>query len=354
MNKEKLKTQIRKGLGVGEIPEVVWRKLEEGGHVDEVLTYSASSEDCISLARMFYEVWQDGKSVGRRGGTSSSSEHTEMNQTQEKVASRLYEYEDERSKAYSAYVAKAATGDRRVRRFRKAYLSRNLLTEKEAEDMENRSRRFKNALGRLCSYLSANYPWGEDEAKRFVLTGKPPEVVPLFARTRLRGDEENNLFSYGAITLTVEPWISAESVERFYREMQRQMFGRKPREGRPRNLAVFRFVVDHSESVEWERPKKRDEKGNLVTLWGHRERNLVNKPSWAKLLKAWNELYPEGHEWHYKGRWNFQRDFYRATSVVPFPITSSIYSALSPAKQRPQDSAGDAALAPSNQQSQQS
>jgi|SRR5215217_301956 len=332
MTEEELKTLIKKDLRVREIPAVVWETLVKGGYVEEVLTHVALPEDCMYQARLFYEVWQDGKSGGR-GRTGSSFEHTETYQAQEEVASQLYEYEDERSKAYSAYVAKVATEDRRVRRFRTVYLSRSLLTGKEAEDVENRSRRFKNALVRLCSYLSARYPWSEDEAKRFVLTGKSPEVAPLFARTRLRGDEEINLFSYGTITLTVEPWISAESVERFYREMQSQMFGRKPREGKPRNLAVFRFVVDRSESVEWELAGTRDESGSLVTSWGHPKRKLMNKPSWSKLLKAWNERYPEGHEWHYKERSNFQRDFYRAAAIVPFPITSSVYSALSPDEQ---------------------
>src|SRR5215203_4644192 len=144
MTEEELKTLIKKDLRVREIPAVVWETLVKGGYVEEVLTYGALPEDFVSQARMFYEVWQDGKSSGR-GGTGSSSEHTETNQSQEEVASQLYEYEDERSKAYSAYVAKVATEDRRVRRFRKEYLSRSPLTGKETEDVENRSRRFRNA-----------------------------------------------------------------------------------------------------------------------------------------------------------------------------------------------------------------
>jgi hypothetical protein len=189
-------------------------------------------------------------------------------------------------------------------------LSRGLLAPEEAESTgKNRTPGFRKRLGELCGWLSERYPWSEDEAARFVLTGEPPEVAPLFGHIRLSGSEESSLFSYGTITLTVEPWVSADSVKRFYREMQSKVLARKPHKRRPRSLAIFRFVVEQCK-------------------WG-RERELIGKPTWPKLLELWNERYPEGHEWHYKGVWqNFQRDFGRVASVVPFPITYEAFERL--------------------------
>jgi hypothetical protein len=316
---------------------MVWEKLVSEGHVEEVLTGKALPEDCVYQARLFHHLWRDGHRNGGGRVAGSTLEPMEADQIQEDVASRLNDYEDERSEAYSAYLAKAAAGNRRVQSYRERHLGRGLLTQEKAKARMNRSRRSNDSLRKLCRSLSGRYPWTEDEAMRFVLTGKVPDVPSLYARIRLSGSEDN-LFSYGTVTLRVEPWVSAESVERFYREMQSQMLGRKPRKLERRNVALFRFVVERCEAVEWGREEFRDENGYLVRDesgdpvidWGLRKgRQMLGKPPWRELLTMWNERYPEGHEWHYKEVWNFQRDFGRAASAIPFPITSKTYDALS-------------------------
>ena len=296
MDELELKAHVEKKLRV-KIPHWLWDLLVEEGHINEVLSGEALPEDLVDQARRDYKIWR----------ASLSSESAGVDGVQkEEVASRLDDYEDGRAEAYSAYVAKVVAGDRRAQRLRKRYLRRKTQAD----------------LHRLCNYLAKHYPWSEDEAERFVLTGERPEVVPLFGRIRLSGNEQN-LFSYGIITLTVEPWVDAKSVERFYREMQGRVLGRKPRRGEPRNLAVFRFVVERSKAVEWE--VVRDNDGYFTG----RKRELVGIPSWRELLKLWNERYPEGHEWHYNWVGWFQRDFDRAASVVPFPVSYEAFDRLS-------------------------
>lgn len=315
MDEQELRAYVEKKLRA-RLSQFVWKQLAEDGYIEEVRRGELSPDELlVDKARVYHKLWQ----------ADPLSESVRMGQVQKKVAPRPDDYENARSEAYSAYLAKAAAGDRRVQRFRERRLRRGLLTPEEAKDVENRSQGFKGDLHRLCSYLSAHYPWSEDEAVRFVLTDEAPEVASLFGRMSLSGNEQN-LFSYGSIILTVEPWVSAESVERFYREMQSQMLGRKPRKIEQRNLEVFRFVVEWGDAVEWEVVRSYDEEVGYFTI---RTRMLVGKPPWRKLLKLWNERYSEGHKWRYKDARNFQRDFNRAASVVSFPVTDEAYDRLS-------------------------
>jgi len=66
----------------------------------------------------------------------------------------------------------------------------------------------------------------------------------------------------------------------------------------PRRLALFEFVMKQPE----------------VTVPS--EGGKPNVPSWAALLRSWNEALPAGHEWHYDDRRNFRRDFLMAFDQI--------------------------------------
>jgi hypothetical protein len=78
----------------------------------------------------------------------------------------------------------------------------------------------------------------------------------------------------GQIALVLSPWVPAKEVERTYRNLQRRLLGRDNRPVERRNLAIFKLGVEQARIH-----------GKL--------------PTWRSLLQRWNEIYPQGHEWHY-------------------------------------------------------
>jgi hypothetical protein len=129
-------------------------------------------------------------------------------------------------------------------------------------------------LRRAAVELADRCDWPEAEAAWFILTGAVPSVAPL--RVGLKG-------SYGSarntarVTLSVEPWVSAETVQRAYRDVQRRVLGRT--DNRPigrRNLALFRLAIQHAQGAD--SPP-------------HRELS-VHLPPYRELMDRWNALHP--------------------------------------------------------------
>jgi hypothetical protein len=165
-----------------------------------------------------------------------------------------------------------------------------------------------NELRRVSSRLLRWRPWKEDEANWFVLTGEPPAVPAASGRYRA---SRTPVITYGTITMTIQPWVSAKTVRDFYQRLQSRLKEEKPRASSERNLAVFRFVIEQhrvelpgaagGDAFERMKPPK-----------------LV-RPPWRTLLERWNQMYPEEHRWHYKDVRNFWKDFRRAEKAVIHP-----------------------------------
>lgn len=157
----------------------------------------------------------------------------------------------------------------------------------------------------LAHKLAQGYPWHEEDALWFVLTGEMPIVSPIkmeqtftdhFVDVVTEAAEGDVLsHTYGTITLTVEPWMPATTVLRIYRAFQRQMLGGDNRELKDKSLTLLRFVIGHM-----------DEQGRL--------------PTWRILLKEWNMAYPQeaygDEEQHVR---NFARDYRNAEKAIAFP-----------------------------------
>jgi hypothetical protein len=109
------------------------------------------------------------------------------------------------------------------------------------------------------------------------------------------------------ITLEVESWVPSDLVRKAYYRLQREIrHGPESRvygsykQSSPRNVAVFRFVVDQIEI-------------QLVNADEHLAR--LKFPSWRKMLELWNEQL-EHHSWRYQNVRNFRRDFMRGQEAI--------------------------------------
>ncbi len=165
-----------------------------------------------------------------------------------------------------------------------------------------------NDVRRINSRLLRWRPWKEEETTWFVLTGEPPAVPAAAGRFRA---SRTPVITYGTITMTIQPWVSAKTVRDFYQRLQGRLVTEKPRASSKRNLAVFRFVMDQHRV---ELPKVAG--GDVFE--GMKPPKLVCPP-WRTLLERWNRMHPEGEKWHYNDVRNFSKDFRRAKQAVVHP-----------------------------------
>jgi len=160
-------------------------------------------------------------------------------------------------------------------------------------------------LMKLARSLAKSFPWPDHEAAWFVLTGEIP-YVPV-GTIRTSQGVYGGWSPGGSITLTLQPWASADSVLRAYRTVQKEMLG--GRDNRPvseKQAALFGFLV--------EQLIVHDDGGG--TLLMHFQK------SWQALVREWNNHCRESHpEWSYSDtdRRNFQRDYVRARDAIVRP-----------------------------------
>jgi hypothetical protein len=165
-----------------------------------------------------------------------------------------------------------------------------------------------NELRKVSRRVLRWRPWNEEETNWFVLTGEPPAIPAVEGRYRA---SRSDLITFGTITMTIQPWVSAKTVRDFYQRLQSRLKEKKPRAPSERNLAVFRFVVDQ-QRVELPKAAAGDSSERMKPP-------KLACPSWRTLLERWNRVYPEGHRWHYKDVRNFSKDFRRAEQAVIHP-----------------------------------
>ena len=180
----------------------------------------------------------------------------------------------------------------------------------------------RKVSGRLVE--NSGYPWGVPEAAWFVLTGEATPAVALAGRIdTFPGD----VMWHGTITLTAEIWVPAETVLRYYREMQKDVLeGRDNRPLSARSLALFSFVTEQVRNVVLEVEKPRyeaffDSEGKVDLAPSEEElqpSKLVGRPSWRALQQQWNRRYSDP-KWRYEDVRNFRRAILNAASVMLSP-----------------------------------
>ena len=130
-------------------------------------------------------------------------------------------------------------------------------------------------LQRLASRLTERFPWPEDQATWFILTGEPPRVPPVEVRYTSRpaqvhlepsGDPER--FAYGEVTISAAPWVSEKIVaEAYYNLQSRILPGDENRPLEWRRLELLRFVLERENPIELTRARRRRIGKELVEAW---------------------------------------------------------------------------------------
>jgi hypothetical protein len=252
--------------------------------------------------------------LGReRGRQESGRQHrlqranSRENNTPLRPIQDLVELDDDsaqRIRAFSKYLAKIASVDKNVLRYRKNNLGgfMKTVTEEEAQERPDQP-----ALLRVCRYLTKQYPWTDNEARYFVLCGAIPQAAKIMGKVQSSFNKPLGVaahkFNHQTIHMQMPSWMPSDLVRKAYVILQRQAHGgRDTRRPTDRNVTLFEFVLDKAD-VEF---VSRDE--YLA--------RLVVRATWAGLMQEWNELYGPGHPWHYTEASNFGRDFGRGQQAV--------------------------------------
>jgi hypothetical protein len=135
-------------------------------------------------------------------------------------------------------------------------------------------------LHELVSRLIRRYPWEESDAVWFVLTGETPWVAPLTWQFRGTGGGLDS-WSYGRITLRVEPWVPAQIVKQVYSSVQHQLLGKDNKRIGEKNRELFRFVIGRM-GPGGSLPKARElvkewDRENPQWRYGHDDTNQVRR-----------------------------------------------------------------------------
>lgn len=316
MTDTELQDWLRKKSRIDDLPSMVWEKLEELGLVKDALpNYNeVQREDLLVYAKIFYQLWRDGRPSAIRGLERPPEQ--EDSEERESFQMEPNGYERERSAAYSEYLAKLATDDPLVRGFRRQILGSEdkLLTPEEAE------KAISDGVGSISTSRQLSrgraFPWPEEQAEWFLLTGEAPDILPLRGRVNKRWGRAHN---HGVITLEIESWVSPEVVKDAYSRLQKRTIEKNNRRMKSKTLALFRFVVEQNKSVHPLNLSERKERAERV---GERPQTAteLSGPSWREMMKQWNERFPRNHEWHYKDEQNFARDFRNAERRIANPV----------------------------------
>jgi len=276
MQLEELRGWLEDQLSTKSIPDKVWTILIEEGMAREGLHEHYNVEDLEDLVKdteRLLAAWKDGASSSlgawRPGRRKRESEISEW----------LDDLENERRRVFGEHVARMAAEHPDVQTFRVEVLGERfpLSYEEALEEFVNedgfiyRECPHAEQLNELTKELKRVYFWKEINASWFVLTGYIPPVNTFNVKTsstwwRPYGPQ------FETITLTVEPWLSAEKVKRIYSDTQRQILGKDNGRVGEQSLKLLEFVAEQRET---------------------------SGGSWRELMKNWNETYPE---WAYTAK----------------------------------------------------
>ena len=298
---------------------------------------------CVENAWSYYSLRRERDegfwSSGSSGGRSSEGGSKELVGLQVEVDDRV----KVRVNAFSEYLARIAGVDSCVMRLRKRICggpTQTISAEEacrllEAQSIPNNEdaagpvkslwwpdssaygRHFRvledsilGELQRAAAHLEKRYPWTDDQAVYFVLCGGVPQAATIRGTKRWYQNKGVAAHRYNrtTIALEVESWVSSELVSKVYYQLQRELRHGPESQRRasykqssPRNVAVFRFVVDQ---------------GEIQIVNAEEYLAWIKLPSWRRMLELWNEQLPEPHSWRYKNVRNFQRDFRRGQEAI--------------------------------------
>jgi hypothetical protein len=148
-------------------------------------------------------------------------------------------------------------------------------------------------LAYISDELAKCYSWTRESATMFVLTGRSNEspIKSIRCTTNLKRDRSGmswpSFADYYTISMEIEPWISADTVYRVYRDRQREILRHNNRPLGTRSLALLRFIVKNIDGMK--------------------------KKPWRNLMMMWNQTHSEYRQDDVA---NFARDVNRALEAI--------------------------------------
>lgn len=102
---------------------------------------------------------------------------------------------------------------------------------------------FMDRLRELAIHFQWVFPWSMAHAGWFILTGVAPNIHPI----EIGYPEQHRGASHGfmKIELTVHPWLSATTLQRVYKRIQRIVIGPRNRPPKMKSLEFYDFVSEH-------------------------------------------------------------------------------------------------------------
>jgi hypothetical protein len=272
-----------KRLDGDDIPEETWAYLDEEGYILEAtekpFDHQAIEyivERIIRLDDAKLSSRKGRKGIGQKAGVKTGEVRARLNSDSEK-----------RAEVFREIAAMLASEHPDVVSFRENVLDGQLFTHEQAGDLlaeqggPDGNGPILDALRTLGKRLAKSYRWRELDAMWFVLTGYPPPVLPLHTVVSTTHSVHSYHPNTAAITLTVEPWVSAEEVKQTYTDVRQQLLEEGTHLVRSeRNLKALQFAVE----------KRTNKDGG-------------QEPDYSTLWKWWNQENPDQRFPEYNRFW---------------------------------------------------
>ena len=191
---------------------------------------------------------------------------------------------------------------------------RPIQVAQEGAVVQFRGQSWRAAFGSVVSELkhladdtAKSYQWDEQQALWFILVGAVPFVFPVsISRTLGFWDDHDQV----KLTIEFEPWVTANSVLRAYREARRSTLQSQGRLLEESRLRLFEFVEEYREKET--RPIVDVPNGADAM-----DDSIIGKP----LLEAWNKEHPR---WKFRSLGDMKAAFRRTAATLLRPPTQHI------------------------------
>ncbi|MCK4414946.1 MAG: hypothetical protein KAY32_15535 [Candidatus Eisenbacteria sp.] len=154
----------------------------------------------------------------------------------------------------------------------------------------------------VASLLATQYPWDQEHAVEFLLHRKIPFASPLVATPKVHTSHDHWRV---VVTIQVEPWMSPDTLQKVYRELQRQFYGKQTGPEDAQQLRLFHFVQEYSVRTHG-RP------------WEAVAEEGLDFP-WPDVARQWNKEYGDrrssrrkNRTWRYSTPYRMRRAFMAA------------------------------------------